>query len=259
MPQIDLITPVYYNPNDPYHYLYDNLPLKNIITRQILINLSVDNVIEQMADAVGTQNTVANRLNQSINADGSLKTASIDAAMHTMDDHTDTVNYVRMSKEQSDKLDLVADSATNFGVDVQLDSIGNNVVSFTAGKLKFVPSDSVTFSIASPNMLSMNLAFPATAAHQHYYDQTPVSENSLTPDYIHYKVNSMATPFIDGSLRVYINGIRLSSTDSVYVPGDNNVWTLFKFTPDYANGRFYLSAPAPNDDVIKIDYDTPLT
>ena len=118
MPQIDLITPVYYNPDDPYYYLYDHLPLCNIIARQNLINLALDNVIQQMTDAVGTQNTVANRLNQSINPDGSLITAAVDATMHTMADHPYTSTSVRKTADQSSKLDLIADSATNLGINV---------------------------------------------------------------------------------------------------------------------------------------------
>lgn len=259
MPQIDLITPVYYNAEDPYHYLYDNLPLKNIITRQVLINLALDNVIEQMTDAVGTQNTVANRLNQSINADGSLKKSAVDAVNHTMDDHTDTDNYVRMTKAQSDKLDVIADGATNFGIQV-LDDQGWNLT-FNQNTLVLEPSETITFHISTPHdasvaHVSMNTAFPALAVHRHYYDQIPVHENALTPDHIHYKVNSMATPYIDGSLRVYINGVRISQHVSVYVPGDNNVWTLIQFTSDYSNGRFYLSSAISNTDIIIIDYDT---
>ena len=73
MPRIELISVPLHNPNDPYHFEFDNLPLKALKTRQELINGSLDNLISQMRDAIGTQNTVANRLNQSINPNGSLR------------------------------------------------------------------------------------------------------------------------------------------------------------------------------------------
>ena len=48
MPRIELIPEVLYQPQDPYHWEVDNLPLKNILRRQNLINLSVDNILEQI-------------------------------------------------------------------------------------------------------------------------------------------------------------------------------------------------------------------
>lgn len=259
MPEIDLISPVYYDPNSPYYYLYDNLPLRNIIQRQGLLNLALDNVIAQMTDAIGTQNTVANRLNQSINPDGSLITSAIDAALHTMDDHTDTENYVRMQASQSTKLNLIADGATNFGVNVQIDNATPpTLANFNSGVLELDWSDSVTFSITAPNKIQMNLGFPVVAAHQHFYDQTPVPANSITPDYISYKVNSMSTAIMLGSLRVYVNGIRLSSTATIYAPGNqvSDPWTLLQFTPNENAGTFFFSTVLASDDVVRIDYDT---
>jgi hypothetical protein len=260
MPRIDLVSPVYYDPNDPYYYLYDNLPLRNIITRQGLINLALDNVIEQMTDAVGTQNTVANRLNQSINPDGSLEKAAIDEALHTMDAHTDTVNYVRMQASESTKLGLIADGATNFGLNVQTDDASPpTLVNFQSGVLELDWSESVTLSLSSPNKLQMHMTFPVAAAHQHFYDQTPVPANSLTPDYINYQVNSVSSAIMVGSLRVYVNGIRLSSSAPVYAPGSNvdiDPWTLLQVTPNEASGLFSLSTNLSTTDVIRIDYDT---
>lgn len=257
MPREELIPVPLYGPNDPYHYTYDNIPLKNILRRQHLINLAVDDVILQMRDAIGTQGTVANRLDQSINPDGSLKTGAIDATLHDIGSHTDSDTYVRMLREESDKLALIADEATNFAVEVQLDDTGDNVVLFDAGKLRFVPTDTASFAIESPNKLKVNFAFPSSAAHRHFYDNTPVHDNLSTPDFIHYKVNSIASPYIEGSLRVYVNGTRLSATESIYVPGalTTDPDTLLTFIPDHDNGTFALSAAVSDEDVIRIDYD----
>lgn len=255
MPRIELIPEVYYQPNDPYHWEIDNLPLKNIVRRQNLINLALDNVIEQMTNAIGTQGSLSNRLNQSIDEDGNLKSDAIDQALHSIEEHQDSVDYVRMSKAQSDKLDLVADEATNFGLLVNAD--GSNQVAFDAGYVRIEPSATVTPVIESPNILKFNLGFPISAAHQHFYGLIPVAANLITPDYINYKVNSVATPYIEGSLRVYINGVRIFEDAEVYVPGAliTDPWTLLSYTPDYQNGLFVLSAAISDEDVIRVDFD----
>lgn len=256
MPRIELIPEVLYGPSDPIHWEIDNLPLKNILRRQNLINLALDDLIEQMRDAIGTQGSVANRLNQSLNADGSIKPAAIDAALHSIAEHADTDDYVRMTKEQSDKLDLIADEATNVSLQVFTDD--TTFIEFTEGIVKFKPSSTVTLSVEAPDIVKFNLAFPAGAAHQHYYGLEPVHANLITPDYVNYKVDSVATPFNEDSLRVYINGVRLFEDVDVYVPGAlvDDPWTLMRFTPDHLNGTFELSSAITEDDVIRIDFDT---
>lgn len=254
MPRIELIPEVYYAPNDPYHWEIDNLPLKNIIQRQNLINLALDGALEQMRDAIGTQGSVANRLNQSIEPNGSLKTGAIDDALHSLEEHIDTTNYVRMSKSQSDKLDLIADEATD--IVLQIDKDGSNVVTFDSGIVIFESSDTVTPSVTAPNKVKFDMVFPASAAHRHYFSLVPVHADG-TPDFINYKVTSLSTVYIEDSLRVYINGVRVFEDDSVYVPGPlvDDAWTLMFFTSAYASGTFELSTALSENDIIRIDFD----
>lgn len=255
MPRIELIPEVYYNPQDVYHWSVDNLPLKNIIRRQNLINLSLDNVLEQIRDAIGTQGSISNRLNQSINDDGSLKTSAINSAMHSIEDHEDTDDFVRMTKSQSDKLDLIADEATNLSILVDTD--GSSNVLFDAGLIEIQASSSIVPMVVSPNVIKFNLAFPTEAAHRHFYGSIPVDANLLDPDYQNYKVDSGASEFIEGSLRVYVNGVRIFSNGEVYVPGPlaDDPWTLLSFTEDFSNGVFELSSALSEDDIVRIDYD----
>lgn len=258
MPRIDLIPEVYYAPEYPYHWEYDNLPLKAIIDRQNLINLALDDVIMEMRDAIGTQGSVANRLNQSINANGSLKATAINEALHSIESHTDGDNYVRMTKDQSDKLDLMAENATD--VSLQINTDGSNHVTLDSGIVIIEPSDTVTPSITAPNKVKFNLTFPASAAHRHFYGLNPVHADLVTPDYTNYQVNVGATAFVEDSLRVYINGVRIFDTDDVYVPGPlvDDSWTLMSFTPDHENGTFVLSQALSESDIIKIDFDVAL-
>lgn len=258
MPRIELIPEVLYSPNDPIHWEFDNLPLKAILRRQNLINSSLDNVLQELRDAIGTQGSVANRLNQSISEDGSLKTEAIDSALHSIEEHTDTADYVRMTKAQSDKLDEISDEATDVSLLVYT---GPSVsVEFLSGVIEIRPTTTITPSVESPNILKFDMNFPIEAAHQHYYGLVPVHVNLITPDYIHYKANSGATEFVEGSLRVFINGVRILSDAELYVPGAqvNDSWTLLSFEEDATNGLFTLSDPITEEDVIRIDFDIAL-
>jgi|688.fasta_scaffold07368_13 hypothetical protein len=258
MPRIELIPEVLYGPLDPIHWEVDNLPLKAILRRQNLINLALDNVIEQMRDAIGTQGSIANRLNQSLNPNGSLKSDAIDESEHSIESHTDTDFYVRMTREESEKLSTIAEEATNIKFQIYTDEA--NFFDFEEGILSIQPSSTVTASFESPNILKFNMAFPTEAAHQHHYGLEPIHANLVTPDYINYTTTSTATPFIENSLRVFINGMRIYSDIEVYVPGAlvDDAWTLLSFTADAENGSFELSSALASEDVIRIDFDTAL-
>lgn len=257
MPRIELIETPLYGPLDPYHYFYDNLPLNNLVRRQNLINMALDNLIQQTTDAIGTQGTFANRLNQSINPDGSLKTTAIDEALHSIEEHEDTNDYVRMARAESDKLALIADSATNFGIEIQTDDAGDEITAFDSDRLRFVPSSTVTFEIVASNQVTAHLSFPVASAHRHYYDQTPVDANELDPDYKNYKINSISSAYVPGSLRIFINSMRLSSSAEIYIAGAliTDPWTKLTYTESPTAGTFVLSAAISAEDVIRIDYD----
>lgn len=257
MPRIELIPEVFYQPNDPIHWEYDNLPLKNIIRRQNLINLALDNVITDMREAIGTQGSVANRLSQSINPDGSLKVEAIDEVLHSIEQHSDSDNYVRMSVAQSDKLDLIADEATNLVITF---SDNTSEVTLDSGEVIFESSNTITTAFTSPNRIKFNLNFPTESAHRHYCGVTPYHANDITPDYINYTTPSPITSYMDGSLKVYVNGMRIFEDDDVYVPSANltNAWTLLHFTADSTNGTLQLSEALNSSDIIKIDFDVSL-
>ena len=256
MPRIELIDPVLFAPNDPIHWEIDNLPLKSLVQRQELINFALDNALEQMRDAIGTAGSMANRLNQSIEPDGSLKTAAIDDAAHSIEEHTDSDDYVRMLKTESDKLAGITDGATD--LEIYINSDGSSVVKIIGGILHINASSSVNPIVTGPNILTFDLALPEEAAHQHFYAQTPIlTDPTPGPEDKEYKVNGASTPYIDESLRVKINGVEIYEGSSVYVPGNlvDDSWMLLNFTSDSTAGTFELSAAISDDDVIKVDYD----
>lgn len=262
MPDIDLIPEVLHQSSDPYHHHYDNLPLRNILTRQQLINSAVDINSAILRDAVGTQGTLSNRLNQSINADGSLKSVAIDEAMHNIAYHTDgsivisgiETEFVRMLKSERDKLELVSDEATALSIQMSL-GVSETPVTFEDEVVIFQNSDTVTWSVTEPNIVTANTTFPSEAARRFYYDVTPVRQGS---DYINWKTTSSNQAYIDATLRVYINGIRITN-DGIYVPsadGPDGTWTLTSIastTPD--EGLFSLNRAITSSDIIRIDFD----
>ncbi len=245
MPRIELIDVPLHQPEDPYHYEFDNLPLKSLNTRMELINSALDNIVSQMRDAIGTQNTVANRLNQSIDADGNLKTSAIDEALHSIEEHEDTDDYVRMTSAERAKLEDISEGATDV-------TITNGETEFSSGTVIFSDSTSILIERVAPNTIKWNLAFDTAAAHQHHCGLEPVSVTSTS-----YKVNSSSTPFIDGSLKIFVNGVRVFEDIEVYVPGAlvDDPWTLLKFTSNAEAGTFVLSSSIGEDDIIRIDYD----
>lgn len=267
MPNIESVPQVFHQPLDPYHHEFDNLPLKNIIFRQQIINNALDLNIKRVVDAAGTAGTLANRLSQSLDESGSLLSMAVDQALHNIAEHTDgfviisgePVNYVRMLESERDKLTLIADEATDFGIRFETIGISSTPVTFDSGILPFANSTTITWRLDDGDVKA-DMVFSADVAHRHVYDTEPEHATPLSPDFINYKTTTVSTVFVEGSLRVYINGLRISEYDSIYAPGalPTDEWTLIKVTPSPLTGTFSLSTAISSDDVILIDFDIAL-
>jgi hypothetical protein len=278
MPDLSTIPDVFYQPDDPYNWVYDNKPLKNLADRLMLVNTEVDNNSNVLRQAVGSQGTLANRLAQSMEDDGSLRTSALDEATHSIAAHTDgsgtvsagqltalnalgysvtnPVGFVRMMLAERNKLALISDDATALKLQVITE---DGTFNFADQTVIVENSTTLEWQVTAPNRLKAHVSIPLESAHSHHYDLAPVHDNLGTPNYTNYKVTSLATPFITGSLRVYVNGTRLGKGASVYVPpaiGPDGVWTLTQFTEDAANGRFVLNRALAPADVIRIEFDT---
>ena len=256
MPNIDLIPDVYYNPNHPYHYHFDNLPLRNIILRQEIINAAVDINTNILREAKGTAGSLAARLDQALESDGSLSSDTIDDALHNIGYHTDGeydgVEYVRMKQDERDKLDNIADSATNMTLQVEDDVLSE-------GPIVFETSDTIEVELVAPDTIRFHTIFSTDSLRNRYYDITPVAQDEV-PDYTNYFVDNLETPYVEASLRVYVNGIRITQDSEVLVynmaDGPPGEWEGLAFVPDAENGAFALSRAITEDDIIRIDFDT---
>jgi hypothetical protein len=255
MPNIENIDVPVYQPLSPYNHLVDNLPIYGLIDRITSVNNQVDLNNLVLSSAIGTQGTLANRLAQSINADGSLKTTAIDNALHNIAEHLDGNGYVRMTLDERAKLSFIAAHATSLTINI--DTI-SGTVPFANTILEIEPSDSITWRFDN-GKIAADTNFPASVRHAHYYGIVPYTTNRLN-----YKTSSVATAYKQGSMRVYINGVRLNQNVSVYVPigvPSSTTWTAFSFTEDSATngivttGGFTMSATVPSSANVVIDFD----
>lgn len=284
MPDLNLFPVPEYQANQPYHWEYDNLPLQTLATRDDIINGEVDRQGKILREGAGTQGTISNRISQSIDADGNLMTTAIDQALHSIAEHQDSsktvsptelsnyiglgypaitnpVPFVRMLQAERDKLAMIANDATNMTISVETPS---NIVLFEQGPVAIASSTSIHWEVDAPNTVKAVLAVSTDFAHRHFYNLVPItvpSDDIIPVLYKKFKVNMLATPFIADSLRVYINGVRLNSSDLIYYPNNssNPTWSANKFTPDEVNGVFVLDTAISMSDIILVDFDQSLT
>lgn len=277
MPEINKITEVLHDGNQPYHVHYDNLPLKNILTRIDLVNAQVDINSDILRGCSGSVGSLSNRLDVSINDNGKLKSSEVDNSLHNIAYHEDgekTINndeidyfdglgysitnpasFVRMIKEERNKLALIESEANKLYFEIQ-DSLTETDVEISSGSVRFEPTSSIIFEVEAPNIVKIHSAFPADAAHRHHYNLTPEHTIPSGPDYQNYKTTALNTPFLEGTLRVYVNGFRIG-VDSIKVPdADGSNWTVtYISSQDETDGSFSLNRALSEDDVIKIDFD----
>jgi len=265
MPEIDLIQPEIYSSAWPYHVHYDNIPIRNILTRIELVNAQVDINADILRGSIGSAGTLDNRLSKSLEDSGALKSSAIDDALHNIAMHEDgsdgiSTTYIRMKEGERDKLDLIQSEANL--LDIEIESI-STTETLTTGTARFKHSDTVTFSLDAPDIIKAHTIFPPAAAHGHFYDLAPAHVTPASPNYKDYKTTSVGTAFITDSLRVYVNGIRLSEDESIYVydgsTGPDGTWTLtYIASSTPASGLFSLNRALDALDIIRIDFDRSL-
>jgi hypothetical protein len=260
-------------PLNPYHWEYDNIPLKNLRDRDTLINNELERNTRILKDAAGDQGDVANRLAQFVDESGNLLVEAVDLTSHNIAEHEDgtkeltieeldaydalgytlenPVEFVRMLQAERDKLSFIVDEANKMQISVETPSA---IATFENGPITFEGSTTISWDVVG-NAIKPVLVAPPESIHRHYYEVTPTTE-----DYLTFDVTAVAAQFIEGTLRVFINGVRLSSSFEIYVPGSltTDVWTLNSFTEDAANGTFVLTRAITSSDLIFVDFDITL-
>lgn len=256
-----------YQPLDPYNHVTDNQPIEDLDLNLQLVNTQVDQNALAISDSIGTQGTLANRLNQSINDDGSLKSSAVDAALHNISEHIDGDGFVRMTDSERAKLDLIATNATD--LKLMVEAISTTPL-YDTGTVTLKESDSISWRVTGTDVYA-DVSFPLSSRHQHYYSIEPSPVVPMTPDYQNYYTTSIQTAYKEGSLRVYVNGVRIAPTDAndpIQVPrgsGSSATWFELSYVEDTATsgivttGKFTLSDAILSTDRIYIDFDISLS
>lgn len=251
MPDLSTAPVRRYQPLDPYTHVIDNGPIEDLDLRDVIINNAVEAMRAILDDAIGSQPDLATRLAASLNDDGSLITQAVDDAQHSIEQHTDSDDYVRMTATERAKLTNISADATSFGLNIEFP---NETIAFTDGVLDLVQSDTIAFRQEGA-AVAIDVRFPISSRHIHYYDVDPA-----TSDRQNYTTNTVPTAYKQASLRVYVNGIRISQSDTVPVPV-NGVVTQLKYTEGaetggiVTGGDFALNAAITVLDKIRIDFD----
>jgi len=258
MPDLSNLDDSFYKPEDPYHFHYDNLPIKSLLEKIQLINAQTDINANILRGSNGSVGSLSIRLNESLEGDGRLKTEAVNNSLHNIafheDGEKDGVDYVKMKLEERSKLSLIESGANNLTIEIE--SISSTPL-ISTGLLRLKTTDTINYNYTQSG-LEINTNFPVNSAHIHNYNKEPVHANVSTPDYKNYKVNSISSDYIAGSLRVYVNGIRLNSTDPVRVPeaDDVNIWTLtYIESENNTSGTFSFNRTLKSSDIICIDFD----
>lgn len=263
MPNIEAIPDemCLYNALDPYHVNFDNKPLQNIIARQKMINSAVDLNTDILSSAKGSTGSLTDRLDASLQDSGHLIPSAIDLALHSIEEHTDSADYVRMTDLERDKLGLIADGATNISLSFETAGASSTPVDINDGTI--ILADSVSTSwrwTAGKIYLDMN--FPMESAHTHFHDIEPANPSGdFMTYYLPYVWDDGTSSSSGSSLRVYVNGVRVSQ-DLGYVPVASSTsitsWASNKIdSEDADNKKFVLLNPLTLYDLIIVDFNRP--
>ena len=272
MPDIGNLSDVQYSALDPYHVSVDNRPLASLFSKLELVNDATDTNTSELSAARGSWNTLGNRLDISLQDDGTFQPGSIDAALHNIALHEDGVDgggisYIRMLYDERAKLSTISLDANfiqfRFTTGPYISTISTTSIICDNGTINIEPSSTVQWLLGGTTgnqTVQAHMNFPPELAHIHIYDENPTPYSIISPDYQTY-VTGRGT-FLDTSLKVYVNGVKISEADKgayVYVPPYNGsgTWqlTAFSYVSGSSTNQFQFSRVLSANDRIRIDYD----
>ena len=246
MPNIESISNVYYLPENPYHFHFDNLPLRQIVLRQQLVNHYVDLNSDELSDARGDTVNLNTRLSVCLEDDGSFR--STEVPIHSIDLIEDSASYLRMTVAERAKLDNIMPDATALRILVEGFPIDYE---FDEHHVRFSNSSTVYWEVVSddtpPSHSIVRAHAPARLAH--YYGATPSTSDHQT--YV------LGIPIRNDSLRVYVNGIRVFSDALVNVPRPTPAdgWDAIEYSVDESIAEFTFNIALTAQHIVRVDFD----
>lgn len=244
MPEISTIPVERYTSLDPYHYTVDNRPIDGLIERLFQVNAKVDAQDDILTSAIGSAGSLAGRINVALNADGTLKTTAVDDTLHSIEEHTDTSSYVRMSAAERTKLSGIDSGATNLSVNISTISTAILFPDVGGATLTMRGSDTISWRYES-SVVYADSVLGASNHVIHYYDIEPVNVSGAN-----YKTTSSNTAYKAGTLRVFVNGLRLTE-------GGSAIGGYYYSEGTPASGTFTLNTTLTGGHIIRIDFDQP--
>lgn len=246
MAQIELIPLNAYEAGMPYEVSTDNLPIFSLDQKISLVNDETEQNTIILEAAQGSTGSLANRLDTSLEQNGDIKTIAIDNALHSIEEHLDGSTYVRFALSERTKLSTITSGATD--VAFQIDTVSNTVL-VDEGLISITGSDTIEWTITSGEIQARTAFTPK------------IQKSNVTPTTSNYEDYTLpsADPYISGSLRIYVNGMRIpESPDSTYVPTDFPTieWVALNYTEVSSSlGTFSLNTAVTSAEVILVDYD----
>ena len=256
MPDIGSITDVQYSPTDPYFVSVDNAPLAALFYKIQVVNTQTDANANELINARNGYPNLAGYL-----ATFALNATNVNNTLHNIGYHADgvgpdSISYVRMTYDERTKLSAIDPDSI---IQIHVTTISTSTfqdVTFDNGTIYLEPSDTVQWTVdgdVGNQQLRAEMHFPPELAQIHIYECTPAPHTPSAPDWQTY---SVPRAFIDSSLRIYVNGIRITE-GGVYVPqsGGTGTWKFLSYTYDLEALTFTLSQPITSSDVVMIDFD----
>ena len=262
-----------YQPLWPYNHYYDNLPIEDLANQLFVVNTQASLTEQALESSIGSAGTLAARLAVALEDNGSLRASAVDGAIvdgtsdtgHNIAMHQDGVDgggtaYVRMLYNERATLENIVSGSTKLPLNISVYSpvLGTPTPVPVGTGLTIGNSDTITWSLSETNIATANAAYTFWLTGGKIYNATPSGSGTsfTTPS---------SLPYISGSLRVYINGIRINpiGAAAITIGGSSYTYTegATNDTRGYyvvTAGDFVLSNSVASNTMLAIDFDRPL-
>jgi hypothetical protein len=210
MAQITEIPLRKFGPSDThYNYQRANEPIEDLYRMIRLVNGDLEALASDFQAAKGSKDTLASRLNVSLNADGSIKTGAIGSFPISSVIEENTAPYsgsdkIHFTRAEQAKLGQMGSRANRFSMKVDSSDPLEGEVTLRTGSMLHV---SAIRDASGENIIRLDTNFAADALHEHRYAINVLSYSNgiaFIPD--------DEDPPIPGTIILYVNGQRIRNS-----------------------------------------------
>lgn len=205
MANINSIPIRFYNTSDPYTSTVDNRPIEDLNARIVMVNTHLESLFLEIVSARGSEQSLNQRLSASLLANGGIDpnaTFNVLAA-NVVEENTPSENdRVWMTRKEKYKLSLIENGSNVFRI------LLPNENSPLEGDVRLIVGNTIRISRKpskdGKDLLYIDTVLSADRLHEHRYDQRILSFNDGIAN-----IDLSGEKIISGSLKVFLNGIRL--------------------------------------------------